>query len=264
MDIKLTDSHCHLNLLDYQKLGTTLEEVLQTAHSSGVRHLLNVAINLDNIKDILEVADAHAQVSASVGVHPNETPAQEPDVATLVHLAQHPKVVAIGETGLDYYRGNEHMALQKKRFITHINAAIETCKPLIIHTRAAQKDTMTLLRDHQAQRAGGVMHCFTEDWAMAKEALDIGFYISFSGILTFKNATDIREVAKKTPLDRILIETDAPYLAPMPYRGKTNQPAYVYHVAQQMAEIHSTSIENIAQITTENYLKLFKPSYLYH
>jgi TatD DNase family protein len=221
--------------------------------------MLCVCVTLDKFPEILALAERYPFVSASVGIHPTEIVPNEPSSDTLLSLASHPKVVAIGETGLDYYRSeDEDMSWQQARFVTHINVAKQVKKPLIIHTRSAQQDTIALMKAHQADECSGVMHCFTEDWEMAQQALDLGFYISLSGIVTFKNATQVHEVAKKVPLDRLLVETDAPYLAPVPFRGKPNQPAYVYHTAQAIAELRGIDFDTVANATTENYARLFK------
>ena len=208
---------------------------------------------------MLQLADRSESISASVGVHPN-TPlevTEEPSVATLAALADHPKIVAIGETGLDYYRTSCDVDRQRERFARHIRAARCVQKPLIVHTRSASGETIELMKSEEARGAGGVMHCFAEDWDTAKAALDEGFYISFSGIVTFKNAQTLRDVAKKVPLDRILVETDAPYLAPVPFRGKTNEPAYVKHTAECLAEIRQMDLDSFADLTTENFFRLF-------
>ena len=208
---------------------------------------------------MLQLADRSENISASVGVHPN-TPlevTEEPSVDTLAALADHPKIVAIGETGLDYYRTSCDVDRQRERFARHIRAARCVQKPLIVHTRSASGETIELMKSEEARGAGGVMHCFAEDWDTAKAALDEGFYISFSGIVTFKNAQTLRDVAKKVPLDRILVETDAPYLAPVPFRGKTNEPAYVKHTAEFLAEIRQMDLDSFADLTTDNFFRLF-------
>ncbi len=252
----LIDSHCHLNLIDYEKLGSDLNSAVDAAKQNGIEHLLCVATTLEQFPDILKIAEDYSMVSASVGLHPNELVECEPTVEQLVDLAQHPKVVAIGETGLDYFR-TEKKSDQQQRFIVHINAAKQTKKPLIIHTREAKADTLSILKAEHAEEALGVMHCFTEDWEAARLALDLGFYISFSGIVTFKNAKTIQETARYTPLDRILVETDSPYLAPVPYRGKINQPAYVKEVAQFVADLKGVSYAALAEQTTANFYRLF-------
>ncbi|MDD9855868.1 MAG: TatD family hydrolase [Gammaproteobacteria bacterium] len=254
--MQLVDSHCHL---DFEALAAQRPEVLQRAAANGVSHLLCVAVNLEDYPRIAELAAAHAHIFASVGVHPNATDCRDPEAAELVELASDPaaKVVAIGETGLDYFRTEEQPAWQRRRFENHIEAAKAARRPLIIHTRAAADDTMDMLENLNARDAGGVMHCFAEDWAVATRALDIGFYLSFSGIVTFKNADTVKEVARKVPLERMLVETDAPYLAPVPHRGRTNEPAFVRHTAECIAELRGDSLDNIAAATTDNFFRLF-------
>jgi TatD DNase family protein len=231
----LVDSHCHLDRLDLTAFDGSLEAALKAARAQGVRHILCINIDLEHFADVVGIAEAHPEVSASVGVHPGETAGKEPDVQELVELARSPQVVAIGETGLDYHYHEGDLEWQRQRFRRHIQAARECRKPLVVHTREARKDTLDILREEGAEEAGGVMHCFTEDWDTARRALDLGFYISISGIVTFKKAAQVKEVAARVPLDRLLIETDAPYLAPVPYRGKPNQPAYVRYVAEHLA-----------------------------
>lgn len=249
------DSHCHLDRLDFAKLGTDLEGALTAARARGVKHFLCVGVDLETLPNVLAVAEAYDDVSASVGVHPLHLESLEPEIEQLIELAAHPKVVAIGETGLDYHYEQESPADQQRRFRKHIEASRRTGKPLVVHTRAARADTIAILREEGA--TAGVMHCFTEDWDMAKAALDLGFYISFSGIVSFANAAELRDVACKVPLDRILIETDSPWLAPVPYRGKTNQPAYVVDVAKVIAELRDMDIEAVGEQTSENFRRLF-------
>lgn len=252
---ELVDSHCHL---DFEPLGDQLAEVLARARANGVGHMLCVSVTLENYPKIQAISDKYSHVFSSVGVHPNEREGRDPDVDELVKLAGNPRVVAIGETGLDYYRSQGDMGWQQERFRRHIRAARQARKPLIIHTREAAADTLAILREENAAEAGAVMHCFTETWDVAKAAMDLGFYISFSGIVTFANATALREVAAKVPDDRLLVETDSPYLAPVPYRGKTNEPAYVKHVAERLAEVRGVSVDHIAAVTTDNFFKLFQ------
>jgi len=235
-----------------------LDQVLARANSNHVDYMLCVSVNLEAYPEVLALAEANPHIFASVGVHPNEREGTDPTTEQLVRLAQHERVVAIGETGLDYFRCEGDMTWQQNRFRNHIAAAKQLDKPLIIHTRDASEDTMTILEEEGASDCGGVMHCFVENWEVARRALDIGFYISFSGILTFKNAVDLKEVAKKVPLDRILVETDAPYLAPVPYRGKSNEPAYVLHVAEHLAELKGLALEEVAEKTTNNFFSLFQ------
>lgn len=221
-------------------------------------HALCVSVTLDKFPEVLGLAEQYDNFYASVGVHPDYENIDEPSVDLLCRLAQHPKVVAIGETGLDYFRLSGDLEWQRNRFRTHIRAAILVGKPLIIHTRNAANDTLRIMQEEGAHLAGGVMHCFTESLEMAEAAIEMGFYISFSGIVTFKNAAQLKEVAQKIPLDKILVETDSPYLAPVPFRGKTNQPAYVKYVAQEIADLRGISLEAVMQATTQNFFNLFK------
>ena len=251
----LIDSHCHL---DFPELADRLDEVLARMRDNQVTHALCVSVNMEDFPKVLALAEAHAHLYASVGVHPDYPDVTEPSVDELVTHAQHPKIVAIGETGLDYYRLTGDLEWQRQRFRTHIQAAKQCAKPLIIHTRSAAEDTLRIMREEGAQVAGGVMHCFTETWEVAQAALDLGFYISFSGIVTFKSAKALKEVAQKVPLERMLIETDSPYLAPVPHRGKTNEPGLVKHVAEEIARLRGCAYEQIAEQTTNNFIKLFK------
>jgi len=235
-----------------------MSDILAKMHSNEVISALCVSVNLADFPQVLAIAEQHPHIYASVGVHPDYEGAEEPDVARLVELAQHPKVIAIGETGLDYYRLKGDLEWQRARFRTHINAARESGKPLIIHTREAAADTLRTMAEEKAAEACGVMHCFTETWEVAEAALAMGFYISFSGIVTFKNAKQLKDVAQRVPLERILIETDSPYLAPAPHRGKLNQPAYVKHVAEEIAALREISVGEVGRITTENFARLFK------
>ncbi len=253
----LVDSHCHLDRLDLTPYDGKLEGALNNAREQGVGHMLCVCINLEHFEDVLAPARQYDFVTASVGVHPNDHEGEEPDCDRLVTLAQDEQVVAIGETGLDYFRSEGDLEWQRERFRQHIAAAKQTGKPLIIHMRDATADTLRVLEEENAADVGGVMHCFVEDWDTAKAAMDMNFHISFSGIVTFNSARELKEVARKMPLDRMLVETDAPYLAPVPYRGKSNQPAYVRHVAEHIAELRNTDVESIARATTDNYFKLF-------
>lgn len=249
------DSHCHLDRLDFDKLGTDLDGALAAARVRGVGHFLCIGVDLESLPAVLAVAEAHGDVSASVGVHPLHLDALEPEIERLVELAAHPRVVAIGETGLDYHYDQEQPADQQRRFRKHIEAARRCDKPLVVHTRAARTDTIGILKEEGA--GAGVLHCFTEDWDMAKAALDLGFYISFSGIVTFANAVELREVARKVPLDRLLVETDSPWLAPVPYRGKTNQPAYLVEVVEAVAALRGLSPEVLGEATSANFRRLF-------
>ena len=253
----LVDSHCHLDRLDLTPFGGSMDAVLEAAQAQGVGHLLCVSIDMESYPAVHALAQRYAQVSASVGVHPAHREGREPDVGELVRLAADGEVVAIGETGLDYFRSNGDLEWQRDRFRHHIAAAKQVGKPLIIHMRDATRDTLRILREEGADAVGGVMHCFVEDWATAQAAMELNFYISFSGIVTFRNAVELKQVAARMPADRILVETDAPYLAPVPHRGMSNQPAWVRHVAEHIAELRGTSLEAVAQTTTENYRRLF-------
>ena len=248
------DSHCHLS---FPELAGDLAGVLSRMQAAQVEAALNVCTTLEEFPRVLAAADSAPNLYASVGVHPDTTGAAEPTVADLIRLAEHPKVVAIGETGLDYYRLPEPLDWQRERFRVHIRAARECGKPLIIHTRAAAADTLRLMREESADQVGGVMHCFTETAAVARQAMDLGFHISFSGIVTFKNARELQSAALTVPLDRLLIETDAPYLAPVPYRGKQNEPAFVPYVASKLAGLHGVDVGEIAARTTGNFYRLF-------
>lgn len=251
----LIDSHCHL---DFPDLIGDLDEMLANMQQYGVSHALCVCVNIENFPKVRALAEEHSNLYASVGVHPDYADVSEPSVEELVELAAHPKVLAIGETGLDYFRLKGDLEWQRERFRRHIRAARKAAKPLIIHTRDAAPDTLRIMAEENAAETGGVMHCFTENLAVAKQALAMNFHLSFSGIVTFKNALQVKEVARAVPLERILIETDAPYLAPMPHRGKTNQPAYVKHVAEEIARLKNISLEEVAQQTTRNFFKLFR------
>jgi TatD DNase family protein len=253
--MQLVDSHCHI---DFPQLGPEVGEVLDRARAAGVAHLLCVSVNLEDFPGILDLARRHPGVYASCGVHPNTLDGREPGVEELVTLGSDPAVVAIGETGLDYYRSEGDLDWQRERFRVHIAAARRLSKPLIIHTRAAADDTLSMLQNEKASEIGGVMHCFSESWEVAKQALDLGFYISFSGIVTFRSADTLRDVARRVPADRLLVETDAPYLAPVPHRGKTNEPAYVRHVAECVAELRSLDPVALAELSTANFFRLFR------
>ena len=250
--MQLIDSHCHLN---FEDLAARLPEVLANMAANQVALALAVSVSRDSFEQVHAIAEAHPNIYASVGIHPDDPEAEEFTLNELTERAALPKVAAIGETGLDYHWCKGDLAWQHRRFITHIEAANQSGLPLIVHTREAADDTMRLLREHRAH--AGVIHCFTEDTRVARLALDLGFYISFSGIVTFKNATAIQEAARYVPLDRLLVETDAPYLAPVPKRGKTNEPAYVRHTAEFLATLRGDTLENIAAATTANFLRLF-------
>ncbi len=253
----LVDSHCHIDQLDLTLFDNNMDNIIQAARDNDVSYLLCVCIDMNNFPAVKAIAEQYDNVSASVGVHPNETDTHDPGIEELIDLASDGSIVAIGETGLDYYRTEGDVEWQQQRFRRHIAAAKKIKKPLIVHTRNARADTIQLLKEENAADIGGVMHCFTEDWDMAKKALDLGFYISFSGIVTFKNAKELQQVAQRVPADRMLIETDSPYLAPVPYRGKPNQPAYVKYVASFLAELRQEPYETIAKTTTENFARLF-------
>ena len=252
----IVDSHCHLDKLDFDKLDTDLDGVLRQARERDVEHFLCVNVTLDKFPQMLETIAPYSDVSASCGVHPLDQK-DALNIDQLRQLAASDKVVAVGETGLDYYYSAETKPVQLESFVGHIDVANELDKPLIIHTRDAREDTINLMREHHAERCGGVLHCFTEDYDMAKKAMDLGFYISISGIVTFRNAEQLRDVVKQIPLDRLLIETDSPYLAPVPHRGKTNQPAYVQDVAYFIAELKGISYRELATATTDNFYRLF-------
>lgn len=254
----LVDSHCHLDRLDLADLPGGIDDVMSSAADHGVSHMLCVSIDLETFPDVLNLARKLDNVFASVGVHPNEQDGENPTVDRLVELAQADKVVAIGETGLDYFRSEGDLDWQRERFRNHIHASRVTGKPLIIHSREAKADTLRILAEEGADQVGGVMHCFTEDWETAQAAMALNFYISFSGIVTYNSAKELKKVATQMPLDRLLVETDSPYLAPVPFRGKANQPAYVRHVAQHIAELRGVSLEAIAQASTHNFFTLFK------
>ncbi|MDH5369024.1 MAG: TatD family hydrolase [Gammaproteobacteria bacterium] len=253
----LIDSHCHLDRLDLTPYDNKLVNALTYANQVGVGHMLCVSINMENFNSVFNIAKEFDFISASVGVHPNETDGHDPSVDELIALAADKDIVAIGETGLDYFRSEGDLSWQQDRFRRHITASKETKKPLIIHMRDATEDTLRILKEEKADEVGGVMHCFVEDWEVAQKALDLNFVISFSGIVTFKNAQALQLVAKNVPQDKMLIETDSPYLAPVPYRGKSNQPAYVLQVAEKIAELRDIDVEEVAKITTKNYYNLF-------
>jgi len=258
----LVDSHCHLDRVDLNPYGGDFGGLMAATAAAGVARMLCVSIDLEHYPAMRALVDPFPQVAVSVGVHPNEDEGRDPEPDELVTLAADPRNVAIGETGLDYYRGEgrgeDWAARQQERFRRHIAAARTCGKPLIVHTRAARADTIRILREERAGEAGGVMHCFTEDWDTAKAALDLGFYISFSGILTFKTAAELREVAARVPPERILIETDAPYLAPVPHRGKPNEPRLVAHVAECVAALRGLPPEALAELTSRNFSALFR------
>lgn len=250
------DSHCHLDFPDFAE---RIDEVLGRMRENLVDAALCISVTLPDFPRVLALAERHPQLWATVGVHPDYPDELEASVEKLVELARHPRILAIGETGLDYYRLEGDLDWQRERFRVHIRAARASGKPLVVHTRAASADTIRILREEGADAVGGVMHCFTEDWETASAAMDLGFCISFSGIVTFKNAQDLRDVAVRVPDDRLLIETDAPYLAPVPFRGKTNEPAYVRYVGEKLAEIRGAGADRIGAVTTDNFHRVFKP-----
>ncbi len=250
----LVDSHCHL---DFPDLAKILPQLLELMKKNDVGCALCIAVNLEDFPRVLSLAESHPHLYASVGVHPEASDVREPSIADLVELAQHHKVIAIGETGLDYYWHKDAPEWQRERFRTHIRAAREVGKPLVIHNRDSTTDTLRLMTEEGAGQVGGILHCFTETWDVAEEALALGFHIGLSGIVTFKNALTVKEVARRVPLDRLLIETDSPYLAPMPFRGKINQPGYVKYVAEEIAHLRDISVEEVAAATTDNFFRLF-------
>ena len=256
----LIDSHCHLNMLDLGDFGGSLDNVIKLANEAGVQHMLCVCVELEDFPELQKIAQSYSNITISVGIHPNTELDDEPSVEKLIALGRYAKCIAIGETGLDYYRNDsiENKNIQQLRFRNHIKAALDLNKPLIIHTRNAAVDTIQLMQSERASEIGGVMHCFAESWEVAKQALDLNFYISFSGIVTFKSAANLHAVAQKVPLDRILIETDSPYLAPVPHRGRQNHPALVRHVAESIATLRGIEYEQVARITTQNFADCFR------
>lgn len=253
----LIDSHCHLDRVDLSLYQNDFDQMLQAASDLGVTHFLCVGIDLEHYSLYLDYTNRYENIYTSVGLHPTEETTTEPTVEQLVKLATPEKVVALGETGLDYYRCEEAPAWQQLRFRHHIRAAKELNKPIIVHTRQAREDTIRIMREEGANEVGGVMHCFTESLEMAEQAMALGFYISFSGIVTFKNALELQEVARRVPLDKLLIETDCPYLTPVPYRGKPNFPGYVRYVAEKIAELKGVDFETVARQTSQNFAELF-------
>lgn len=251
----LIDSHCHL---DFSDLAIMQDEVLANMEQQQVAYALCVAVNLEDFPRVLALAESHDNLFASVGVHPDYQDIEEPTVDRLIDLVSHPKVIAIGETGLDYFRLSGDLEWQRQRFRNHIRAAKLSGKPLIIHTREAAEDTLRIMEEEGASQVGGVMHCFTESWAVAQRAMAMNFLISISGIVTFKKATNVKDVARLVPLDRLLVETDSPYLAPAPHRGKLNQPAFVRHVAEEIAALKQIDVATVALNTSKNFSRLFK------
>ena len=253
----LIDSHCHLDKLDLTPYQNDFSNFMLEADKNQIEHMLCISIDLEAYPAMCDLVAPYPNISLSVGVHPNVDVGQDPSADELIALADNEKVVAIGETGLDYFRSEGDLAWQHKRLENHIAASKATKKPLIIHTREAAADTLRILKERGADEVGGVIHCFTEDWDFAQQAMDLNFYISFSGIVTFKNAKEIQEVARKVPADRYLIETDSPYLAPVPFRGKSNYPIYVQHVAQYIADLRETDYATIVQQSNKNFRRLF-------
>lgn len=248
------DSHCHVN---FPELAAQMPEILERMRQNGVGRALCVSVNLPDWPGLLALVEQHDELYASVGVHPDYEETIEPSVADLIERSRHPKVIAIGETGLDYFRLTGDLEWQRERFRRHIQAARQVNLPLIIHTRSSSEDTLAIMRQEGAQDARGVMHCFTESWEVAQASMDMGFYISFSGIVTFKKATELQEVARRMPLDRILIETDSPYLAPVPHRGQLNDPSKVIHVAEMIASLRGVTVKEIEEASTANFFNLF-------
>ena len=251
----LVDSHCHLN---FPEFSGRIDEALALMRDNRVTHALCVSVTLQEFPQVRALAERFPHIYASVGVHPDYPDVPVVTEEELVSLADHPKIVAIGETGLDYFRIKDDSEWQRERFRTHIRAAHRSRKPLIVHTREAAADTLRIMREERAGEVGGVMHCFTESWEVAQGAMDLGFYISFSGIVTFKNAVGLKDVARRVPLERMLIETDAPYLAPVPFRGKTNEPGLVKYVAEEIARLRDIPLDQVASATTSNFFRLFK------
>ena len=251
------DSHCHLDRVDLKHFDDSFEQLMQSVKEHQVERMLCVSINLEDYPSMRALAEDYPQVDFSVGVHPSDAKEHRARKDQLIQLASDKRVLAIGETGLDYYYSKESLNQQQASFREHIQVARQLNKPLIVHTRDARDDTIEILRDEKANECGGVLHCFTESWEMAAQALELGFYISFSGIVTFKNAQDLRDVAQQVPADRFLIETDSPYLAPVPHRGKKNNPGWVGHVAECLAEVRGVSVDEIARQSSDNYRRLF-------
>lgn len=254
----LIDSHCHLDRLNLEPYQGNLDDAVKAAHERGIQQMLCISVTLDNNPEVISIAQRYPGVVASVGIHPCDVKEARASYEQLSHWADQVKVVAIGETGLDYHYETESKDLQTESFILHLQVAKEKKLPVVVHTREAKEDTLAILKEHACRENAGVLHCFTEDWPMAKAALELNYYISISGIVTFKNAEQIREVVRNMPLDKLLIETDSPYLAPAPYRGKSNEPKYVREVAQYIADLRGLSLEKFGEITTENFYRLFK------
>lgn len=257
MQTKLVDSHCHLDRLDLAQCGGDIDAVLQQARLAGVGQVLCIAIEPANIDVVLDIANRHDHVYATVGVHPLHVADTPISRSALIERARRPGVIGIGETGLDYYYDQDSKLAQQESFAMHLQVAAEEELPVVVHTRDAREDTINLIRAHGSREHAGVLHCFTEDLAMARQALDLGYYISVSGILTFRNAEALRDVVRQVPLDRLLVETDAPYLTPVPHRGKANRPAFVRHVAEALATLKGEPLERVAEVTSANFQRLF-------
>ena len=253
----LIDSHCHLDRLRLDDYDGSLDKAVLAAREAGVERMLCIGIDFNNADTVIDIAWQYDDVYASVGIHPLEKDGAEPTVEQLLEYAARDKVVAIGETGLDYYYSSDNVPVQRQRFITHLQAAAQSHLPVVVHTRDAREDTLALISEHADQEASGVLHCFTESWEMAKAAMDMNFYISISGIVTFRNADALRDVVRKMPLDRLLIETDAPYLAPVPHRGKSNEPKYLPDIAKLVASLKGVPEETLKQQTADNFFRLF-------
>lgn len=259
----LIDSHCHLDRLKLDPYSGDLSAAIAAAHARGIQQMLCIGISLENIQTVIDIAQAHPRVVASVGVHPCDVKEGAATAEQLINWASQPKVVALGETGLDYHYETESKDIQHESFALHLGVGKQLGLPVVVHTREAKADTLSLIKEHGSLESSGVLHCFTEDWEMAKAALDLNYYISISGIVTFKNAEQIRDVVRNMPIDRLLVETDSPYLAPIPYRGKPNEPKYVREVAQFVADVRGMPLEDLAQKTTENFYRLFNKAKQY-
>lgn len=255
--ILLIDSHCHLDRLKLERYPNGLKDAINAATEAGVSHMLCVCISKENKDAVVAIAEEYPHIFASVGIHPCDVSDSVTEQQALTQWSQHAKVVAIGETGLDYFHSTDHVDAQLQSFQNHLLVAGEQKLPVIVHTRSAQDDTIECIKNYGNQESSGVLHCFTETWDMAKQALDMNYYISLSGIVTFKNAIELKDVAKKVPLDRLLVETDSPYLAPVPYRGKPNEPRYVREVAEYVAQLRGITFEELAEATSENFFRLF-------
>lgn len=253
----LVDSHCHLDRINLAPYDGDLAGAVAAAGERGVERMLCIGIDMNNAPEVVGIAERFDNIYASVGVHPLDISDSLCAEETLLALADHPKVVAIGETGLDYYYSQENKVAQQESFARHLRVSARCGKPVVVHTREARDDTLALIAQHGAPQVAGVLHCFTESWEMAEAAIDMGYYISFSGIITFKNAEALREVVRRVPMERLLVETDSPYLAPVPYRGKKNEPKYVREVAECVAELKGLSLEQVAGVTTRNFDALF-------